>query len=86
MSSTYSPYTPRIIDGQACIWLQGYGYHPAKQVKDIELGDTIVFNYGATGKVVGIGRQTAKTRVIVISENGKEYEKRLKHTGYKAVA
>lgn len=42
----YNPYRDQVIDGQMCIWLQYYGWHPAIQAQDFQPGDKIVYNTG----------------------------------------
>jgi hypothetical protein len=61
MSISFTDYSNKVIDGQMCIWLQSYGWSPAKQMKDVKVGDICICNFGITEKIVGIAKETAKT-------------------------
>jgi len=57
--------------------LIGVGAHPAIAASDLKIGDTIVYNYGSTGKVTAIeptGR--VSLNVTVLARDGKEYTQR----------
>jgi preprotein translocase subunit YajC len=69
----FTDYSNQVIDGKMCIWLQSYGWQPAKLGKDLKEGDIIVYNCGYTGKIQKIERQTEKSIFVTILENGKEY-------------
>lgn len=59
--------------------LQGIGKRPAKRVKDLEIGDVIVWNYGYKSIFRGIVKET-KTQIIARlwnTEDLKYYERRM---------
>jgi hypothetical protein len=71
-----SDYAPTVIDGRQCIWLQGIGWHAAKPLGDVAMGDILVYNYGATARVQDVrpnasGRSVAMT-VVSIDRNGRD--------------
>ena len=59
--------------------LQGIGKKAATEAKNIKIGDVLIWNYGATSKVLNIEfSKTGKTlTVTTLAENGKQYERRL---------
>ena len=59
--------------------LQGIGKVSSKQAINIKVGDTLVWNYGATNTVEGITGETAKFITVALrAEDGKLYSRRLK--------
>lgn len=58
--------------------LQGIGKHPAKRVKDLEIGDVIVWNYGYKSIFRGIVKET-KTQIIakLFNEESRYHERRM---------
>ena len=59
------------------IHLQGIGKVNATPAGEITAGDSLVFNYGHSYTVKGIGRKTAKTvNVILVNKAGDEFVKR----------
>jgi len=62
------------------IHLQYIGKHPAKPVKDIEIGkDYFVWNYGMTSKPIRIIKETPTQIVFeTITKEGKKWQRRLK--------
>lgn len=70
-------YAPTIIDGKQCIWLQDFGWHEAKPLGSVEVGDTLVYNCGLTAKVANVERsKSGATVTLTVIENGKEYHSR----------
>lgn len=62
------------------IQLQGIGKHPATEAKNIQIGNTLVWNFGATSTVKAIEfSKTGKTLTIttISGSDGKEYQRRL---------
>lgn len=62
------------------IQLQGIGKQTATEAKNIKVGDTLVWNYGATSTVKAIEfSKTGKTLTVTTISNsdGKEYQRRL---------
>lgn len=62
------------------VQLQGIGKRPATAAKNIKIGDTLIWNYGATSTVKKIEfSKTGKTLTITTISNGdgKEYQRRL---------
>ncbi len=57
------------------IHLQGIGKHRAKFARDLVVGDTIVYNYGETGKVVSV-HQKGKSVYYDVVEKGNVYHVR----------
>lgn len=58
--------------------LIGVGWKDATPAREIKVGDTLVWNYGYTSKVLDIVSETAKQIVIrTESEDGKHYLRRL---------
>ena len=52
------------------VQLQGIGRKPAKAVKELHIGDKIMWNYGYTSTVLDlIPSKTGKTIVAVLDEN-----------------
>lgn len=75
-------YAPTVIDGQAHVWLQSFGWCPAKPLAEIAAGDTIVYNFGITASVVRVERSKsgASTTVTVASKDGSEYTGRARRS------
>lgn len=61
------------------IQLQSIGRRNATEAKNIKVGDTLIWNFGYTTKVLEIVKETACTIVIrTLNEfNGNTYERRL---------
>ena len=62
-------YAPTIIDGVQCVWLQGIGWHKAKPLGDIVIGDSVVYNYGSRSEVVDVEKSKSGTSVILTVES-----------------
>lgn len=60
------------------IQLQSIGKRKATEAKNIKVGDTLIWNFGYTTKVLEIVKETAHTIIIrSINESGKIYDRRL---------
>lgn len=69
-----SEYAPTVIDGKQCVWLQDFGWHEAKPLGEVKVGDTMVYNWGSTGEVVSVERsRSGSTVTLTVVENGKQY-------------
>lgn len=69
------------------IHLLGHGKQSAKYASDIKVGDVLMWNYGATAKVVEIVKETPKYIIIkeeytksTIGSEGETYNRRLLKT------
>lgn len=73
MSSTPAS---QVIDGVQCIWLQGIGWHGAKPIADIVVGDIVVYNYGGTARVdkISPSRTGGSITLTVTAAGGTSYE------------
>lgn len=78
-------YKPQIIQGQMCIWLQAYGWCPAQKAENLKVGDVLVFNFGYTGIVKEVVKETAKTVTIKINTRSGDYEQKMKKATWKGV-
>lgn len=60
--------------------LQGLGSVPALEVKNLEIGDTVLWNYGGASKVTGFGAGTKCFSDVELEqiEDGHKYTRRLK--------
>jgi hypothetical protein len=60
------------------IQLQSIGKRKATEAKNIKVGDTLIWNFGYTTKVLEIVKETAHTIIIrSINESGKIHDRRL---------
>lgn len=60
------------------IQLQRIGLQKATEAKNIKVGDTLIWNFGDTSKVLEIVKETAKTLIIKeLCESGNVYSRRL---------
>lgn len=50
--------------------LIGVGRHPAIEVKDLNVGETVVWNWGATGKVLSIKPKGTKSASVTFEDDG----------------
>ena len=69
------------------IQLQGIGKKQATQAENIKVGNTLIWNFGATARVTAIIKETEKQ--IVIEEqytDGKIYQRRLNKNRLVAIA
>ena len=81
-----SNYKNTTINGQSCIWLQSFGYCPAKPASELKEGDTIVYNFGHTATFKEVIKQTAKMiEYSVIDRAGKIYTGKYSKTRLVAV-
>jgi hypothetical protein len=72
-----SEYAPTVIDGKMCIWLQSFGWHAAKPLGEVAIGDVLVYNFGSTGTVTGVERsKSGATVMLTVEEQGKLYQSR----------
>jgi len=67
-------------------WLQGLGHALGKKAEDIKIGDVLVWNYGATSKVIGFVKETAKFITVEIECKSGVFERRLKKDRIVAIA
>ena len=49
------------------VWLQGVGFHAAKQAHEIQVGDRIVYNGGSSLPVISVERVSPKFVAIAVS-------------------
>lgn len=70
------------------IQLQGIGKRKAIVAKDLKVGMVTIWNYGFTETVKSIEfSKTGKTlKAVIVSESGKEYERKLSATRLVAIA
>ena len=73
----FNNYKNQMIGGVMSVWLQEVGWHAAKLGREIKIGDKIVYNYGSTGEVKAIERETEKSIFVssysVFQGTGKLY-------------
>ena len=70
---------------QKSVWRQGLGLFVAKRADEIKIGDTLVWNYGATSVVTGLRfSKSGKTIYVAQEEGGYRGERR--HTCKSLVA
>lgn len=67
-------YAPQVIDGVQCIWLQGIGWHGAKPLGDVQVGDVLAYNYGSTATVISVYCRGRSSVIMTVESNGKRYE------------
>ena len=53
---------------------------PAKRAAELEIGDTMIWNYGGTSTLVSIDRETAKTIWTTVESSGKLYNRKFRKT------
>lgn len=72
----FNEYAAREIDGRMCIWLQDFGYHAAKPLGQVVVGDVMVYNFGGTAEVVGVepSKTGATIALTVLGKTGQEYK------------
>lgn len=56
--------------------LQGYGNAPARQASNIRVGDTLMWNAGATSRVVGVRQAGSQLIMRLRGEDGVVRERR----------
>lgn len=61
-------YKNQVINGQMCVWLQDWGFQPAKLGSEIRVGDVLVYNYGHQYTVVSIDKETEKTVTVSVKK------------------
>ena len=78
------------FNGQTCIWLQSYGYAPAKPAQELKVGDIMIWNFGTKSRVDEILKSTAKTITIkeayYMGEEVKYYERKLYKARFVAIS
>ena len=62
------------IKPQYRIQLIGVGRCNAKLVKDLQIGDEIIYNYGYTATVIKMARRGKNQMVFFTESNGKTYK------------
>ena len=73
------------IEGKKAIWLQSYGFAPAKLIEKFKKGDVMLFNYGDKYTVVSMKKISPKFyEVKMRSPKGKIYPERVKAGTYRA--
>lgn len=55
------------------IHLQAIGDHPARPVAEARVGDSVVYNYGITYKIVGVDVRDKWVYLSLVSPEGKLY-------------
>ena len=81
---SYNPYKNQVIEGQMCIWLQYYGFHPAKLATEFKIGDRIAYNTGESYEVIAIEEKSAKFLTFTVNNRkGETYKQDIKKTCYK---
>lgn len=72
-------YSNQVINGQVCIWLQSFGWAPAKPAKEFAVGELMLWNFGITSEVLEI-KDTSKQFLTftVKCRDGKNYTQRMK--------
>lgn len=79
MSISLTNYQPQTINGQLCIWLQSFGWAPAKKASEFKAGEKMLFNFGITNEVVEIKEASKQfVSVTVKGRDGKEYTSKKK--------
>lgn len=58
------------------IHLQGVGEFTAKPAGDLQAGDTTVWNYGSTAKVISVQRKSKSVCVVLKDDKGTEWPQR----------
>lgn len=62
------------------ILLQGIGEKPAKCASTIKAGDTILWNFGYTSKVLNVELKGKSAYITTLSESGNTYQRRFAQT------
>lgn len=62
------------------IQLQSFGRCPAKPVAELQIGDTVVWNFGATSKVTGFVRETKAQLIVEFTDKHGVHERRMGKT------
>ena len=62
------------IKPQYRIQLIGVGRCNAKLVKDLQIGDEIIYNYGYTATVTKMARRGKNQMIFITESNGKRYQ------------
>ena len=63
--------------GTPLVHLQGVGKTPAKRGGDLKTGDTLVWNGGATSKVVGVKPHSSRYVMVTTESEGKQYTRKM---------
>jgi hypothetical protein len=80
----YNPYKNQVIDGQMCIWLQYFGFHPAKLATEFKVGDRIAYNTGESYEVIAIEEKSKKQLLFTVqSRKGEIYKQAVNKDTYK---
>lgn len=79
-------YSNREIKGQICVWLQNYGFAPAKKAAEFKVGEKMLWNFGSKSEVVEIVSES-KSFIIMRSlcSDGNIYESRIKKDRFVAI-
>lgn len=79
-------YSNREIKGQMCIWLQNYGFSPAKKAAEFKVWEKMLWNFGSKSEVVEIVDESKSFITIrSLCSDGKIYQSRLKKDRFVAI-
>ena len=68
-------YSNQVIENQQCIWLQFYGFCPAKPAKDFAIGEFMKWNGGSESKILAVASQSPKSITFLIEwKSGDQYK------------
>jgi hypothetical protein len=85
--ATFTDYTPQIVENKLCIWLQSFGWAPAKQASEFKAGEKMLFNFGISNEVINV-KETSKAFVTVTvkGSSGQLFTYRKKKSALVAIA
>lgn len=66
-------YSNRVIDGVMCTWLQSCGWYPTVKLSEVQVGQTLVYNYGSTSRVVAVEPCGKASIRLTVESDGKQY-------------
>ena len=79
-------YSNRMIEGKMCIWLQNYGFAPAKKAVEFKVGEKMLWNFGSKSEVVEIvGESKSFITIRSLCSDGNIYQSRLKKDRFVAI-
>jgi hypothetical protein len=58
--------------------IQAIGKAPAKLVEELTTDDTLLYNYGSTGRIVAVEQASPKFRAVTVATKSGEYTRRYK--------
>ncbi len=59
------------------VQLISVGHYPAKPAGELQIGDTVVWNYGATSTVTGFIKETKKQMVVELTDRYGVHQRRM---------